>query len=292
MKKTLFTILTFLITSALFAFGSVELPESEFAGKFIVTADKVYADKVILVDARGKKGSTIKGAVVLSWQELSRCNDGKPGDANWGVILDKTRLDKKLGELGLDMNKPIVVFGDCGKEWGEEGRVAWQLISVGYPNVKFVDGGFNALRIAGFETVNQGAKLPEVKVNTKPVDLLCSIDTETLKSAYDTFKVIDVRNDDEYNGTTKYGEAKGGHLPKSIHIKFTDLFKDNGFLKSSSQIEKIFLDAGLKKTDKIVTYCTGGIRSAYMQLILQMLGFNAQNYDESFYRWCNVYEVE
>lgn len=45
--------------------------------------------------------------------------------------------------------------------------------------------------------------------------------------------------------------------------------------------------------NKIVTYCTAGIRSAYMQLILEMCGFeNSMNYDESYYRWCACQDVE
>ena len=57
--------------------------------------------------------------------------------------------------------------------------------------------------------------------------------------------------------------------------------------------KKKFEDAGITKDDKVVTYCTAGIRSGYMQLILEMCGFkNTQNYDESYYRWCAVEDVE
>jgi len=55
----------------------------------------------------------------------------------------------------------------------------------------------------------------------------------------------------------------------------------------------MFEDAGLSKEDHIITYCTGGIRSAYMQLVMEMCGFeNSENYDESFYRWCVEGDLE
>ena len=42
-----------------------------------------------------------------------------------------------------------------------------------------------------------------------------------------------------------------------------------------------------------MTYCTGGIRSAYMQLVMEMCGFeDSYNYDQSFWRWAVVGEVE
>ena len=82
-----------------------------------------------------------------------------------------------------------------------------------------------------------------------------------------------VRADEEYDGETLYGEAKGGHLPGAIHIRYTDLFQKSGMLKSNAEITKMFEDAGITKDDKVVTYCTAGIRSGYMQLILEMCGF-------------------
>ena len=42
-----------------------------------------------------------------------------------------------------------------------------------------------------------------------------------------------------------------------------------------------------------MTYCTGGIRSAFMQLMLEMQGYgNVKNYDGLFYNWAAVNEVE
>ena len=88
-------------------------------------------------------------------------------------------------------------------------------------------------------------------------------------------------------------DRAGGHLPGAIHIRFTDLFNDDNVLKSNEEITAMFEEAGLSKDDKIVTYCTAGIRSAYMQMVLEMCGFeNSLNYDESYYRWCAVQDVE
>ena len=90
-----------------------------------------------------------------------------------------------------------------------------------------------------------------------------------------------------------YGEANGGHLPGAIQIRYTDLFNSDSTLKSNEDLTRMFEDAGLSKEDHIITYCTGGIRSAYMQLVMEMCGFeNSENYDESFYRWCVEGDLE
>ena len=104
---------------------------------------------------------------------------------------------------------------------------------------------------------------------------------------------MDTRTDKEYNGKTMYGEANGGHLPGAIQIRYTDLFNSDSTLKSNEDLTKMFEDAGLSKEDHIITYCTGGIRSAYMHIIMEMCVFeNSENYDESFYRWCVEGDLE
>ena len=92
------------------------------------------------------------------------------------------------------------------------------------------------------------------------------------------------------DGATKYGETKGGHLKDAVFIPYDGLFRKNGTLKSDADIVKMFSSKGIKKGDCIVTYCTGGIRSAYMELVLEKLGYKcAANYAESFWRWNVAY---
>ena len=82
-------------------------------------------------------------------------------------------------------------------------------------------------------------------------------------------------------------------MPEAIQVRFTDLFNSKGMLKSKAELTKLFEDAGLAKNDKIVTYCTAGIRSAYMELVMEMCGFKqVKNYDGSYYRWAKVEDVE
>ena len=159
--------------------------------------------------------------------------------------------------------------------------------------MKMVNGGIKALKAADVEIVKEVATPEKTTVKIDSIDETHDINTEELKSIYDECKIVDVRTDKEYNGKTLYGEANGGHLPGAIHIRYTDLFNGDSTLRSVEDLTKMFEDAGLSKNDHIVTYCTGGIRSAYMQLVMEMCGFeNSENYDESFYRWCAVEELE
>ncbi|MDF2881881.1 MAG: sulfurtransferase [Clostridiaceae bacterium] len=272
---------------------------SAFEGKYLVSAEYVKSfagnDNILLIDARGvdaAKEGTVEGAIAIKWQMLAAM-EGKPGDPMWGTILEPADLSEALSNLGISKDKEIIVFGAAKDGWGDEGRITWELIAAGFENVKMVDGGLASLTNAGLNIVKGAAAPIFADVAVSEINNTHNINTDALVADYESYKVVDVRADEEYEGQVLYGEAKGGHLPGAIHIKFTDLFEADGTLKSSEDVTKIFTDAGLSKNDKIVTYCTAGIRSAYMQLLLEMTGFeNSYNYDESFYRWSAVNELE
>lgn len=64
------------------------------------------------------------------------------------------------------------------------------------------------------------------------------------------------------------------------------MFYADGTLRPVNELTKWFESAGLDKEDEIVSYCTAGIRSSYMQVVMEMCGFeNSINYDESFWGW-------
>ncbi|MGL5439133.1 MAG: sulfurtransferase [Filifactoraceae bacterium] len=312
MKK----LLSFFMVSLLLLAGCQKTPEDSakptdtnntvstgFEGNYVVNVDYVKAhmgDKDFLaVDTRGEKAAmegTLEGAIAVAWQQFADVSNGKPGDAMWGTVLPADKLSEALAATGISKDKNIVLFADSVNGWGEDGRILWMLAMAGYENVKVLDGGFEAIVKSGL-SIKKGEVAPYVPADVKieAMDYKTNIDTEELvkKIAENPeLKIIDTRNADEYQGATKYGEAKGGHIPKAININFTE-FMNNGYLKTNDEIVKLLEDKGIKKDDEIVTYCTAGIRSAHMQKILEMCGFtNVRNYDESYYRWSATNEVE
>ena len=296
--------LALVLAMSLAACGGTESAEQSgaagFTGEYIVSPqyiiDNIDNDGVIFVDARGEdaaKGGTVKGAIAVVWQMFATCADGAPGDVMWGTILDTERLSAALSACGLDPNKEIILFGAAQNGWGDDGRILWELVAAGYPNVKMADRSFDALAAAGVPTQKGAEAYTPCEVTVKAIDETHVINTDALVADYDSFKILDVRADEEFEGQVLYGEAQGGHLPGAIHLKYTDLFTEDGVLKTNEEIVAFAEAAGLQKSDKLVSYCTAGIRSAYMQLVLEMCGYeHTMNYDESFYRWAACQNVE
>lgn len=278
-----------------------EIPDDgHFHGEYIVTGeyakDRIGAEDVLFIDARGWQKAvlgTLKGAIATTWQDLCTCQEGQAGDADWGKIPAPDDLEGRLGELGITKDKEIIVFADTLDGWGDDARLVWEFLAAGFEDVKMIDGGYAAAKAAGAETqlFASGSEPGEVTVDS--IDNTHVMTTEELQANYDEYTIVDVRTDEEYNGAILYNEVQGGHLPGAIHVRYTDLFQEDGTLKPNSELAEMFESAGVDKEDKVVTYCTGGIRSAYTQLVLEMCGYeNTWNYDQSFWRWAVVGEVE
>lgn len=273
---------------------------TRFAGTYIVDAayvkEHLSDDNVVLVDARGEEAArkgTIEGAVTTTWQNLSNIENVKKGDYEWGKILEPAALSKKLSDLGWAKDKEYIFFAEGPKGWGEDGRLLWTLRAAGYQNLKMVDGGLKALQDAGLPSANEVKALEPVEVTVDALDYNHVINTKELETDLDDYVLLDVREDKEYQGEVLYGEAKGGRLPGAIQVRFTDMFDADGYLKSNEELTALFEGANIKKTDRIIAYCTSGIRSAYSQLVLEMLDYEVtKNYEGSYNTWCVHNDVE
>lgn len=257
----------------------------------VASLQKAMASKdIILLDARGKDaydGGHIPGALAISWQELSNMT-AEFATPTWGSVVDPITLGNSIAHLGIDGSKPVVIYADTEKGWGEEGRVYWTLKMAGIEDVRMLDGGINLWNDVSAGLTKEISEGTPVAFEIKALDKTHTITTADLSANYMDYKVIDTRDLDEYEGAVKFGEVRGGHLPGAIHLAYKSLLEKDGQLKSDEALVQLFESLGLKKEDKIATYCTAGIRSAYVAVILENLGYeNVVNYDESFYVWAN-----
>ena len=259
---------------------------------YIVDADwlneNLDNENLLILDARGadayNKGH-IPGAIAVMWQNFADMSGTPADNPNWGTVLKAEELSKKLSEFGISPDKEIVVYTATDGGWGEDGRIVWMLKRAGFENAKMLDGGFEYWTSKGYEVSKEAVEPTPTEVNITKLSDDTNIETEELANRLGELVVIDARAKDEYEGAQNYGEARGGHVPGAINIPFNEFLNKDGTLKTAGEIKAILDSNGIDKDDEIVTYCTAGIRSAHMQIVLDMMGYNARNYDASFYVW-------
>ena len=258
------------------------------AGRWIDAGELETMEDVIIVDARAQRdylAGHIPGAVNAPWQSLSDMS-GKPGDANWGVVLSPDKLGEAIGKLGISNESRVVVYSASPAGWGEDGRVAWTLIQAGVADTVILDGGIDAWTASGGE-LSTTPHMPEpTTFEVVQADMSLTADKQDVLSAIDGTKIIDARTPEEFEGSQKLGEARGGHLPGAVNIPWTEVFDENGQLLDADLLQAKMEQSGIGRYDEIIAYCTAGIRSAHMALALRDAGFSkARNYDASFHEW-------
>lgn len=270
-----------------------EVVEITFADdSYLVSADYLLEnlnnEEILLLDARGEEAYSkghIPGAIAISWPGFANV-DGAPGDAGWGVVLAQEVLSERLSAVGVDNTKTIIVYADTQNGWGEDGRIVWMLRMAGIENSKMLDGGFNFWDANDYETTKEATVVTASTFTVEAINEMATIGTEELTERMEELTIIDTREQNEFDGDTKYGEKRGGHLPGSILLTFNAVLNEDGTMKTAAELDEIFTTAGLNKKDEIVTYCTAGIRSAHLQVALNMMGYNnVRNYDASFYEY-------
>ena len=244
-----------------------------------------HAEKTVFIDTRSSFKFTlghIPGAVRLSWTDYTRTVNGAQG-----ISIPLADIQNKLPRE-IKSAKFHVVYGEGANGWGEEGRVLWMLESLGYKNISYLDGGYASWDkaepiVSAFE--NRECNDPMERFQPLRSEPLFRFDA--LLKNKDKVTFIDVRLPEEYSGATPHGSKYGGHLPNAVNIPLKRLFTTKGLILKKEELIQSLKRSGIDLKKPMVTYCTGGVRSAlFYWIVRHRAGFpDTFNYDGSWWEW-------
>lgn len=264
----------------------------------IVAAQAVDPATLSILDTRDAadfRAGHLPGAARFDWRDWTEERPGVFGwlfgnPARWGRLrgLDGPASDLagRLSALGLADGRPVLVVG-AGGGWGEEGRAAWSLLAWGARDVRLLDGGFRAWREVGGRPVEKGEARPGIAggFHFAPRPERRILLAELGRALGDPALVLlDARTPEEFAGERWAGQARGGHLPGARLVPAASLYRADGrYLDAADLARRV---GPLPPDAEIVTYCTGGVRSALLAILLEArLGRRARNYDGSLWEW-------
>ncbi|MDZ4727379.1 MAG: rhodanese-like domain-containing protein [Leptospira sp.] len=239
------------------------------------------------VDARGlhlRFLPPLKSSVNMNWEEFTFEKQSEKGK-----LLGKEIALKKLKKIGIETNSTILVFGDSLDGWGEEGRIVWMLRELGIQSSYLVDGGvkhFNHLKSKkGDESKSQIQNFHSKSKIVSSFNIEAETLSELVKQNSQKIEILDVREKREFLGDTPYGESRRGHISGAKWLFYREFIDESGFIKSSEEIIKLLHKKNISLNVTLVSYCTGGVRSAFTTAVLVSYGFKALNYSGSMWEW-------
>ena len=185
---------------------------------------------------------------------------------------------------GVSEAKEIIFYGANSDMRAARG--VWFLEYYGHANVKMLDGGFQAWQTAGAPVSTEAAAPKAATFNiAERREVLATVDDVLGSLNHGNIAILDTRSAGEHFGTTVRA-ARGGAIPGSIHIEWTDNLAANGKFKSNEELKAMYDRAGITPEKEVISYCQGGYRAAHSYIALRMLGFpKVRNYIGSWKEW-------
>lgn len=191
------------------------------------------------------------------------------------------------GALGLRREATIVVYDSLGIR--SSARVWWTLRTMGFSNVRVLDGGLKKWRAEGRPVEGRA-------VSPAPTVLSAEFEPVLVRSLADVRQVVagggaqivDARSGPRFRGEAPEPRAglRSGHMPGARNLPFDELIGPDGTMKPVGEIRAAFEAAGVDLHKPIVTSCGSGVTASVLALALARLGReDAAVYDGSWAEW-------
>lgn len=238
-------------------------------------AAAAVAQGAILLDAgdlRALPRAAPSGAVSVDWRDFS------DPDQQGRLLDDDDELARRIGALGIGDDTPVYVIGSWDGGWGEEGRIYWMLVYLGHDETYIVSGGHDAWHDAELPTGGDVAP-PAPATFTIARRPEFAADLDEVRGG--DVALLDVREAEEFFGATPYGSARGGHVPGAISVPWRAFLDAHGAVRDAAS-----LPLGADPGQRVVAYCTGGVRSGFVFAILRAQGWeHVANYPGSWWEY-------
>ena len=203
------------------------------------------------------------------------------------ILLPAANIAKQLGAKGISESKTIVLYDEGSEKYA--GRMYWILKYMGAKDVKILDGGMPAWKMARKPVTRAAATVKATTFNASVQAKYLATMAEVQKaSASGSYVIVDARAANEYDGTNPETTLdRPGHVPSAINIEYTNVLTDKGMLKSNDEIQAIFTKNGVTKDKTVIVYCKTSVRAGILfHVLTSALDYpNVKVYDGAYLEW-------
>jgi thiosulfate/3-mercaptopyruvate sulfurtransferase len=227
----------------------------------------------------------LPGARFIHWRDDLTARHGPVG----GQVLSREALARALGARGITEDDTIVLYDDCLGVYAA--RAYWVLKYYGHEDVRLLEGGRAAWEQEGEElTTVERPDEPTVYVARATNRAIRAEWREVIDRLQDPgTRYLDVRTAMEYTGHQP-PTSRGGHVPGAVNVNWAHAIGDDGRLRPTEELERLYRRAGIGPEHDIIVYSMIGVRSSHAWFVLhELLGYPAvANYDGSWQEYSSI----
>jgi thiosulfate/3-mercaptopyruvate sulfurtransferase len=244
----------------------------------------------VLLDVRWRLGGPpgldsyreghLPGAVFV---DLGRDLAAPPGPAGRHPLPDPLIFQQAMRAAGVSEDRPVVVYDD--RDATAAARGWWLLRYHGHPNVRVLDGGYQAWLAGGLPVSTAEPAAKPGHFTARP-DHLPVLDAAGAQDVARTGLLLDARAGERYRGEREPVDPVAGHIPGAVSAPTTDNLNPDGTFRSPAELtarfEALGADGG---ANPVGAYCGSGVTAAHEVLALALAGIPAALYVGSWSNW-------
>lgn len=202
-------------------------------------------------------------------------------------LPDKQVLQNLFEQSGLSYNEAIYIYDQGGAPFAS--RAWWILRYAGFKYVYVVNGGFESLVEAGFETTTEVPHFERTELTLQWNDTIFAnrVDVKRIVDGQVKATLLDARSVGRYRGDFEPNDPIAGHIPTAKNFDWEQL-RDGNLIVANNELFKV-----VSKEESIVVYCGSGVTATPLYTILEEAGYkNIRLYAGGYSDWLAEHEIE
>ena len=283
----------FLLCASYFALNATivaaddSYPRPEFLIEAAALSQPEVAKEFVILDVRSQKdydeGHLPKAQRVEAAAWSKAFADGDDADG-WG---------KRIGDLGIGDASKVVVYDNASSK--DAARIWWILRYWGVQDVAILNRGWTAWK-SGQLPIQTDTPQPVAAANFQAVpasERLANKGSVLESLTNKSLQLVDARSDEEFCGSDKLSNKRGGAIPGARHLEWSDLIdEETQRFKKPDELRELFQKTGIDLDKTTATYCQSGGRASVLAFGLELMGAeDIRNYYRGWSEWGNSDET-
>jgi thiosulfate/3-mercaptopyruvate sulfurtransferase len=205
-----------------------------------------------------------------------------PGAGGRHPLPEPGAFQEAMRRLGVSGSRPVVVYDDADSTAAS--RAWWTLRYFGHPDVRVLDGGYQAWLDEGLP-VTKGVPDPPAGDFTPRPGGMPVLDAAEAAALAEEGILLDARAAERYRGEVEPVDAVAGHIPGAISAPTSENVGPGGRFHPPGFLRERFNTLGAVPGIPIGAYCGSGVTAAHEVLALSIAGLPAALYPGSWSHW-------
>ena len=186
------------------------------------------------------------------------------------VMPTPEQFSAAMGALGVGDNSRVVLYTANNPDWAA--RVWWMLRWIGFDQVALLNGGMTAWveegRPLSTEPADRASK--QLNVALRP-DTIAYRDEVFAATDNENVSIIDALPDAHFKGDFGLYD-RPGHILGATNMPSSDHLDESGQYRAFDELELVY--DGANRTNRVITYCGGGVAASSVAFTMHRLGFS------------------